>query len=279
MLTLSARQATACSFPFAAAVTQRGGRAMLQGSCRGCSLPIEVIQGTADGVAGKSVHRRGLLLRGFEVQAENPLPWMLGFPSASRVPESTPFYTINSIKYRHQLTGNKKVPMATKNRHRRKNASNAVSRQHKRRTQLRKCGSEWKEDIQACRQRRQDIPPFSTLSWPQGRGEAARNLLLVEGHVGEVDEILLDFELKGAGLLSERHKVEERSEEAFCRASWLVPRMGWVPWATLNCSTKPDPGAAHILLALPLFLVALISSPLPWPSDLPGWRKQSDCLE
>lgn len=119
----------------------------------------------------------------------------------------------------------------------------------------------------------------SWLQRPQGRGEAARNLFLVEGHVGEVDEILLDFELKGAGLLSERHKVEERSEEAFCRAGWLVPQMEWVPWATLNCSTKPDPGAAHILLALPLFLVALISSLLPWPSDLPGWRKQSDCLE
>lgn len=58
-------------------------RCPLQGSCWGCSLPIEVIQGTADGVAGKSVHRRGLLLRGFEVQAENPLPWMLGLLSYS----------------------------------------------------------------------------------------------------------------------------------------------------------------------------------------------------
>lgn len=32
-------------------------------------------------------------------------------------------------------------------------------------SQLRKRGSEQEEDIQACRQRRQDISPFSTLSW------------------------------------------------------------------------------------------------------------------
>lgn len=119
----------------------------------------------------------------------------------------------------------------------------------------------------------------SWLQRPQDRGEAARSLLFVEGHVGEVDEILLDFELKGAGLLSERHEVEERSKEAFSRAGWLVSQMGRVPWATLHCSTKPDPGAAHVLLALPLFLVLLVSSLLPWPSDLPGWRKQGDCLE
>lgn len=62
------------------------------------------------------------------------------------------------------------------------------------------------------------------------------------------------------------------------QAGWSLRWNGCLgpPWTAPQNQTQ---GLPNILLALPLFLVALISSPLPWPSDLPVWRKQSDCLE